>query len=224
MNGSIVHVLPELVEKYIHDWKVIVVGAAAILVIGLGAGGTVGWYLSPEATGEASAKCEIDPAGPEALDGDKSGGDCYGGVWAEISGAVKTPGVYCAGGDWILDHLIEEAGGLSENVCEMWLERSLNRAALLVANSKVFIPSVADDECSVGQEVVLSADSSDSCPGGGVNINTAGSAELESLSGVGPATAEKMISGRPYSSAEDLLKVSGIGEATLEKFRGEICW
>jgi len=49
-----------------------------------------------------------------------------------------------------------------------------------------------------------------------VNVNTASEAELEALPGVGPATAKKIISGRPYSSAADLAK-AGVPQATVNK-------
>ncbi|MFW5703169.1 MAG: ComEA family DNA-binding protein, partial [Candidatus Dojkabacteria bacterium] len=55
-----------------------------------------------------------------------------------------------------------------------------------------------------------------------VNLNTATQSELESLPGVGPATSEKIIQNRPYSTPEDLMDVSGIGEATFAKLKDQI--
>ena len=56
-----------------------------------------------------------------------------------------------------------------------------------------------------------------------VNLNTASSAELESLPRIGPALAARIIAHRetvgPFRSASDLLMVRGIGEATLERLR-----
>jgi DNA uptake protein ComE-like DNA-binding protein len=51
-----------------------------------------------------------------------------------------------------------------------------------------------------------------------VNINTATEAELEALPGVGPATAAKIISGRPFSSLDDLSRV-GISASNIEKLK-----
>jgi DNA uptake protein ComE-like DNA-binding protein len=51
-----------------------------------------------------------------------------------------------------------------------------------------------------------------------VNINTATEAELEALPGVGPATAAKIISGRPFSSMDDLSR-AGVSASNIEKLK-----
>ena len=55
-----------------------------------------------------------------------------------------------------------------------------------------------------------------------IDINTASQSELESLSGVGPSTAKKIIDGRPYSSINDITRVKGIGSKTFAKFKDNI--
>ena len=52
-----------------------------------------------------------------------------------------------------------------------------------------------------------------------VNINTATPVQLESVPGIGPSLAARIIAGRPYEKVKDLLKVSGIGERNLENMR-----
>jgi len=52
-----------------------------------------------------------------------------------------------------------------------------------------------------------------------VNINTATPAQLESVPGIGPSLAARIIAGRPYERVKDLLKISGIGERSLENMR-----
>ena len=59
-----------------------------------------------------------------------------------------------------------------------------------------------------------------------ININQADAERLQSLNGVGPATAEAIIEDRaangPYAQADQLVRVNGIGEATLEAIRDRI--
>ena len=59
-----------------------------------------------------------------------------------------------------------------------------------------------------------------------VDINTADAQRLQTLTGIGPALAQRIIVYReengPFASVEELLHVSGIGESTLEKFRDRI--
>jgi competence protein ComEA len=52
-----------------------------------------------------------------------------------------------------------------------------------------------------------------------VNLNTASQAEIESLPGIGPVLAQRIIEGRPYRSLEDLDRVKGIGPKLLERLR-----
>ena len=56
-------------------------------------------------------------------------------------------------------------------------------------------------------------------PGRVVNVNTATQAELESLPGVGPVIARRIIEGRPYRSVDELNRVKGIGKKRLEEIR-----
>ena len=53
-------------------------------------------------------------------------------------------------------------------------------------------------------------------PAAPVNLNTASQTDLEALPGVGPATAKKIIAGRPYASVADLAK-AGVPKNTIEK-------
>lgn len=54
---------------------------------------------------------------------------------------------------------------------------------------------------------------------GPVDVNTATLEQLETLPEIGPDLAQRIVAGRPYGEAKDLLRVKGIGEKTLEKFR-----
>lgn len=62
--------------------------------------------------------------------------------------------------------------------------------------------------------------------GGLVNINTATSEKLQTVKGIGPATAQKIIEYRslhgPFSSVDELVNVDGIGAKTVQKLRGKV--
>jgi len=55
-----------------------------------------------------------------------------------------------------------------------------------------------------------------------INLNTATSAELQELPGVGPSTAAKIIAARPIRSVAKLKKIDGIGRATFEKLEKSV--
>ncbi|WP_408924645.1 helix-hairpin-helix domain-containing protein [Corynebacterium sp. YSMAA1_1_F7] len=61
---------------------------------------------------------------------------------------------------------------------------------------------------------------------GKVNLNTADATQLETISGIGPATAEAIIAWRdsngPFTSVEQLMEVRGIGPAKFEAMRDAV--
>ena len=54
---------------------------------------------------------------------------------------------------------------------------------------------------------------------GSVDLNTASARELQSVSGIGPVLATKIMAGRPYKNIDDLLRISGVGQKLLDRIR-----
>ena len=141
----------------------------------------------------------------------------------DIAGEVAFPGVYALKeGSRIID-AIEMAGGLTYSADVIFI----NRAEIIYDGSKIYIPSKEEGESGV----ITSFTSTPRRIGMTgvnqlININTASSEELQKIPGVGPSTAEKIISYRltygKFNSIEDLINVSGIGNKTLEKMKGYI--
>jgi competence protein ComEA len=142
-------------------------------------------------------------------------------IRVEVVGEVSDPGVLCLDAGSIVAEAIDAAGGFSDKVCTDWVKRNINQASLVETNAKIFIPGTDDEEC----EVLLSqgVQEAPSASGGLISINTASKEDLISISGVGPATAEKIIEGRPYKALEDIKRVKGIGDSTYESIRDSIC-
>lgn len=141
-------------------------------------------------------------------------------LYVDIGGEVVNPMVAELDEGSRVEDAIEAAGGLTENADIS----QINRAAFIEDGEKIFVPSILVSEEADG--LYGSAGSAAAYSDGKININTADSLQLQELNGVGPATAEKIISYREengrFKSIEDIKNVSGIGDKIFEKLRDEI--
>ena len=141
-------------------------------------------------------------------------------VIIDIGGEVNEPKVTELPEGSRVEDAIEAAGGLTDEA-DM---TNINRAAFVSDGEKILIPS-KNDAVSGSDGTYTGVQ-----PGGyaddRIDINTADSAELQKLNGVGPATAEKIISYREsngrFKSVEEIKNVSGIGDKTYEKIKEHI--
>jgi competence protein ComEA len=131
-------------------------------------------------------------------------------VVVHAAGAVARPGVYRLGAGARVADLVEAAGGL---VADADADR-VNLAAPLVDGQQLYVPRHGE---TVTPAPPASAPSD--ATRGLVDLNTADVAELETLPGIGPATAQAIVDYRAevgrFSSIDELLDVPGIGEAKL---------
>jgi len=158
-----------------------------------------------------------------------------------VDGAVASPGVYeLSGSSPRVRDLVEAAGGLRADADTS----TVNLAAVLTDGQKVHVP--AQGEATGGETADVAGGSASGggsatggeasgggsttggeAAGGLVNINTASAEELQTLPGVGEATARAIIQERtdkgPFKSKEDLMRVSGIGEKKFAKVKELIC-
>lgn len=158
-------------------------------------------------------------------------------VICDVSGAVNSPQVVeLKKGDRIED-AIQAAGGLTAKADIS----NINRAAVVNDGDKILIPekgaavenplqgqsSAPAQAPSSATEAPAQSSGTQSPASGKININSADSDQLQTISGVGPVTAQKIIDYRTQNGAfrriEDLTNVSGIGEKTFEKMKDQIC-
>lgn len=209
---------------------------ALLLVLGLGlalravltAPDGASGAASPTSTGLPATAVDPAATGPGAAD---PAGAPAGRIVVHVVGAVVSPGVVVlADGARVADAIAAAGGAASDADTEQ-----LNLARVLGDGEQVRVPHageqlVAPDPgpsppggASGGGAAGASGGST---PGGGVvNINTAGAAELESLPGIGPALAARIVEYRdghgPFASVDDLTDVPGIGPAKLEALRSQ---
>lgn len=145
----------------------------------------------------------------------------------DVEGAVENPGVYKISSDARIQDALILAGGFSKDADRDFISKHLNLAAKLTDGAKVYIPKVGESNGSSSvststnsttsnAETVLSAQS------GQININTASASELDTLSGVGVVTAQKIIDNRPYSDINELLNKKVVGNSVFQKIKDKI--
>lgn len=148
-----------------------------------------------------------------------------------IIGSVGTPGIYELNVNSRVSDAVNAAGGLLEDADLS----KINLAFKLEDGQKITIPSINDktNEEVTYEDFITSepgniiSDSSSNNSNTKININTASQTELESLPGVGPSIAEKIINYRTengnFKSIDDLKNVSGIGESKYNEIKLKIC-
>lgn len=155
-------------------------------------------------------------------------------IIVHITGEVKNWGVIeLEKGSRIID-AVNKAGGFTDNADT----QKVNLAYELEDGVKVYIPSKNEEIENVtttqkyvstdsGDDVVIEENSMIKSNDVMVNINQATQTELETLPGIGPSTALKIISYREengkFLNIEDIKNVSGIGESKFENIKNLIC-
>lgn len=150
-------------------------------------------------------------------------------VLIDVAGAVENPGVYELPADSRVQDALIASGGMSKNADRAFVAKNFNLATKISDGGKIYVPFEGDSLTSSGQDITFSAGSSNGGPtvlgtnqSGLVNINSASVSELDTLPGVGPVTADKIISNRPYKTIEELVSKKAVGSATFEKIKDKI--
>ncbi len=137
-------------------------------------------------------------------------------ILVDVKGAVTLPGVYELPERSRVNDAIKIAGDVVE---EADLNK-VNLAAIVKDGQVVYIPHIGEEDIIWGKEssTAIASGQEDHQL---ININTAGSNELQKLPGIGPSKAQAILSYREehglFKDTKDLIKVSGIGQKTLDK-------
>ena len=141
-------------------------------------------------------------------------------VIVHVAGAVAEPGLIEADAGWRVADAVAAAGGSSAAAD---LDR-VNLAAPLRDGERIYIPQRGEPVPAVAG--AGSAASASAPAVGPVDLNTADRSALESLPGIGPATADAIMAHRDdhglFGTVDALVAVRGIGPATLEAIRDHV--
>lgn len=158
---------------------------------------------------------------PAKIDFEKSG-EVFGEntnsetLQIDVSGEVINPGVYALTAESRIQDALVAAGGLSPNADRDYVAQYVNLAQPVNDGMKLYFPKVNEQAPAQGSTFTTSS------IGGKINVNTAAESELDTLPGVGPVTAQKIISGRPYGKIEDLKEKKIVNSSTFEKIKEKI--
>lgn len=206
----------EILKKYLNrefilkNKSLIIKIIIVVLFCGIG---FVANHFGGQAESESEIKVE-EKAKPSKAEDSKSEN-----IVIDISGAVKRPRVVHLGKGSRIEDAIKAAGGLTSKADIS----KINRAAFVKDGDKIYIPKSGEEASST--EGSQGGGQGEEHDGGKINLNTADAAKLQTVNGIGPATAEKIIDYREsngdFKKVEDLVKVPGIGPKTVQKLAKE---
>ena len=220
---------PTLSDRFevLRDWRtrlspgalIGAIAAVAIVVVGALAAGVLGGGVGHWRAGGADVALSLpkataasDSKTPAALDTTTTAATT---LHVHAAGAVMQPGVVTVPAGSRVTDVVAAAGGPAANAD---LDQ-VNLAAPVTDGERVYIPHQGE----VG--VALNASSSGAATGAEVivDLNQADETQLETLPGVGPATAQAIIDYRGqhgrFRSVDDLLNVRGIGPSKLDQIK-----
>jgi competence protein ComEA len=135
-------------------------------------------------------------------------------IFVDVTGAVNTPGVYTLTASSRVIDAIKAAGGSAPGADLS----TINLARVLADGEQIYVDAAVTN--SKGVRVSTTKHS------GPININRATVGDFDSLDGIGPVIANRIVSYRkthgPFITVEDLQKVSGIGAAKFAQIKSKI--
>jgi competence protein ComEA len=196
--------MPELSRTQVVVYGAI---AVALLLVGARAIRAEGGGEEPFASTASASSSTTEAGGGFSLDGQA------GDLIVDVAGEIHDPGVYRLPAGSRVDDAVRRAGGPT---AEAELE-AVNRAARLADGQQVVVPARVP-----GGGSTAAAGGED----GPISLGTATVEELDTIEGIGPVTAQKIVEFRDQhgglASVDQLDQVSGIGPATMDSLRSRL--
>lgn len=139
-------------------------------------------------------------------------------VMIDVSGEVVGPGVYEMRSGVRMVEVLARAGGLGPRADRSWVSQNINLASVVADGTKIYIPRIGEEGRVETKGLVSGA--------GIVSLNRGSQQDLESLPGVGPSLAGKIIEYRErnggFKDVREIMLVSGVGEKMWEKIKDKV--
>jgi len=154
------------------------------------------------------------PLAPEGL----SVAEAVAQVTVDVAGAIKNPGVYTLPANSRVMDAIKAAGDKLKGADLS----DINLARIIKDGEQIYIypPS------KTGSAVRMAPQRAKAKISGPIALNRASARELESLDGIGPVLAARIVAYRnengPFLTIDDLMKVSGIGSIKFSQFKEKL--
>jgi competence protein ComEA len=181
-------------------------GAAALALVLLTA-----WYLARSRPADSASAAPVATIAVAREDG------AGGRLIVDVAGAVRRPGVYRMAQGARVEDALKRAGGATPHADLS----QINRAAKLEDGRQVLVPRRPSRSTAASAPAAAAA-----TPSQPVNLNTATLEQLDTLDGVGPTTAQKIIDFRTahggFGSVDELDQIPGIGEKKLAALREQV--
>ncbi len=179
------------------------------------------------ASGAAASQVATSPSGETASG--SAGATTTASVWVHVVGAVRRPGVYELPAGARVVAALDAAGGLLGSAAP----QAVNLARPVQDGEQIAVPT--KDEFAKGGPpsgspagaAAGALGGAGGAPAGPIDLNAADAALLDTLPGVGPSTAAKIVADReangPFASVDDLGRVTGIGPKKLDALKDLVC-
>jgi competence protein ComEA len=144
-------------------------------------------------------------------------------VLVDVEGAVREPGLHRVPAGARVGDAIAAAGGYADRADLEAAARTLNLAEPLADGAKIRVPLIGDGPLIVDLPAALQPSAKAPDAHALIDLNHGDEAALDSLPGIGPVTAAKIIEARasaPFASLEDLVTRNVLSASVLDKLRG----
>lgn len=199
--------------------QLVVYGAVAVVLLLVGAR----WIRSGDASGTPAGNVSYGDSGSTTSGSGAAAGfsvDAQGGtdVVVDVTGAVASPGVYRLPAGSRVNDAVQRAGGATSRASV----ESINLAARLTDGQQVVVPEKAPGSTAAAATSATGSGEQT----GPISLGTATVEQLDTVEGIGPVTAQKILEFRDQhggiSSIDQLDQIDGIGPATMQTLRSSL--